>query len=326
MHVRIVSLTFLLIAFTAFQQVYAQVRLHSEDLLRFYQAFDSVLTTPDTAKQTAIIQRLYVDKAGQGLREFMELRGGTAPKWRAYIADNKEALAKKRPYILSVLNQEAELFRKLAQFKKIYPDFREGDVYFCVGIGNSGGTIRDRTVYIGTEVAASERSNWAIPLVVHEFVHTQQWMQRHYNELVGNEKMLQEYERTHTQLLGQCIVEGMAEFVSELALGQRLAEIHPDGYIAYGLKHEKNVWDAFRKDMYKGQNEGGWLYAEREINGTKMRDLGYAVGYLICKSYYDKARDKKQALNYMIGLDLTDDNARNFLRLSGYEAKPKADN
>ncbi|AQG82194.1 hypothetical protein [Spirosoma montaniterrae] len=307
-------------------EIRAQVRLHTEDLSRFYQAFDSVMTTTDTAKQTAIIQQLYVDKASQGLRTFMELRGGTAPKWRVYIAENKEALIKKRPYILSVLNQEAELFRKLIQFKKIYPDFREGDVYFCVGIGNSGGTIRGRTVYIGTEVAASERPNWAIPLVLHEFVHTQQWVQRHINELMGSEKLAEEYGRMHKQLLEQCIGEGMAEFVSELVLGQRLAELSPDGYIAYSLKHEKSVWDAFQKEMYKNYNwNDGWLYNEKAINGTKVRDLGYAVGYQICKSYYDKAHDKKQALNYMIGLNLTDENARNFLRQSGYETKKKAD-
>lgn len=324
MNQRIALLSFLLLIVTLCPS-HAQVRLHSEDLPRFYQAFDSVLTTADTAEQTAIIQRLYVNKASQGLREFMELRGGTAPKWRAYIAENKEALLRKRPYILSVLNQETDLFRKLAQFKKIYPDFRDGDVYFCVGVGNSGGTIRDRTVYIGTELPANEAPNWAIPLVVHEFVHTQQWTQRNYNRLVANETLAKEFERTHKQLLGQCIMEGMAEFVSELVLGQRLADIHPDGYIAYGQKHEKSVWDAFQRDMYRDMSYGGWLYGEHAINGTRVRDLGYAVGYQICKTYYDKARDKKQALNYMIGLDLTDDNARKFLQQSGYKVKPKAD-
>ena len=57
----------------------AQITLHTDDLPRFYQAFDSVMTTTDTAQQAAFIQKLYVDKASKGLKEFMVLRGGTPP-------------------------------------------------------------------------------------------------------------------------------------------------------------------------------------------------------------------------------------------------------
>jgi hypothetical protein len=61
----------------------------------------------------------------------------------------------------------------------------------------------------------------------------------------------------------------------------------------------------------------GWLYAEREISGKRCRDLGYFVGYRICKSFYDKSGDKKQALAHMIGLNLTDENASAFLAFIG---------
>lgn len=56
--------------------VFSQIRLHTDDPPRFYQAMDSVLTTSDTTQQEAFIQRLYVDKASTGLKELMELRGG----------------------------------------------------------------------------------------------------------------------------------------------------------------------------------------------------------------------------------------------------------
>lgn len=32
-------------------------------------------------------------------------------------------------------------------------------------------------------------------------------------------------------------------------------------------------------------------------------DLGYFVGYAICKSYYEHATDKVKAIDYMINLD-----------------------
>ncbi len=297
----------------------AQVNLHTEDLPRFYEAFDSVQTTSDTAKQRRFIQQLYVDKASAGLNEFMLLRGGTTQEWRKYIEANKSDLIKKRPQILSVLTQKPAILKKISLFKKYYPDFRDGDVYFCVGIGNSGGTIRDKTVYIGTEVAASAQPNWSVYLVLHEFAHTQQYEQRHFNELASDSTLGKEYGEVHKNLLGQCLKEGMADFVAELLLGQRLDQLRPDGYIAFGLKHEQRIWTAFRKEMNQGFDwERGWLYNVRKIDGEEGRDLGYFVGYQICKRYYEKARDKKKALAYMLGLDLTDEQAKNFLLASGY--------
>ena len=199
-------------------------------------------------------------------------------------------------------------------------------MYFCVGIGNSGGTIRDNTVYIGTELAASAKPNWSVYLVLHEFTHTQQYLQRTFTKLTENEALWKEYEATHKNLLGQCLTEGMADFVAELVLGQRLDQLNPDGYIAFGLKHEPEIWDAFRKDMYIPLPSGvekGWLYAQKEIDGQRISDLGYFMGYQICKSYYEKAKDKKKALNYLIGLNLTDDNAKKLLLDSGYDG-PKS--
>ncbi|MBC3788825.1 hypothetical protein [Spirosoma utsteinense] len=301
-----------------------QVKLHTEDLPHFYEAFDSVMTTKDTLKQADFVQKLYVDKASVGLKEFMELRGGSTQTWRKFIEDNKSSLIEKRPWILSVLSQETEIRNRIALFKKYYPDFRDGDIYFCVGIGNSGGTIRDRTVYIGTEVAAGSTPNWAVYLVLHEFAHTQQWVQRNINSLNQNEKLGQEYERTHQNLLGKCLEEGMADFVAELVLGQQLSVVNPDGYIAFGLKHEQTIWIQYQKEMnQKFDYDKGWLYAEKTIDDKRMKDLGYFVGYQICKSFYNKVKDKKQALNYMLGLNLTDENSKNFLLLSRYKVQRK---
>lgn len=302
----------------------AQITLHTDDLPRFYQAFDSVMTTTDTAKQAAFIQKLYVEKASKGLKEFMVLRGGNTAKWRAFIENNKTALIKKRPWILSVLNQEAEIVKRISLFKKIYPAFRDGDIYFCVGINNSGGTIEDRTVYIGTEVAANDNPNWAVPLVLHEFVHTQQWTQRNINRLRQSDQLEKEYMASHKQLLGKCLEEGMADFIAELVNEQPLATINPEGHTAFGLKHEQGIWDAFQKEMYLDFDwKGGWLYAQREIEGQQVSDLGYFMGYQICKRYYQKAKDKQQAIRYMLALNLTDANAKSFFLASGYGSQKK---
>ena len=135
-----------------------------------------------------------------------------------------------------------------------------------------------------------------------------------------DEQAAQAYMSSHKSLLSQCLVEGMADFVSELVLGQRLADRFPDGHIAFGEKYEAEIWQEFQKDMYRDIGSSkGWLYAEKEIAGKSCRDLGYFVGYKICKRFYDKAKDKKQALAQMIELNLSDENAKEFLLQSHYK-------
>jgi len=301
------------------QSTTAQINLHTEDLPRFYQAFDSVLTTIDSVKQIDFVNKLYVEKASKGLRKFMELRGGNSNEWRKFILKEKQILIEKRPWIMSVLKQQPLIEKKINRYKKLYPNFREGDIYFCVGINNSGGTINDRTVYIGTEVVSSNKPDWAVSIVLHEFTHTQQWTQRNIIRLKSSDTLVNEYMKTHNQLLGRCIEEGMADFVSELVNMESLAKTNPLGHTAFGLKNEKAIWTDFKKEMFLANDwKLGWLYNKREINGQKIDDLGYFVGHQICKSYYKNAKNKKQALKEMIELDLTDDNSREFLIQSGY--------
>lgn len=297
----------ILIAFSF--QSKAQYQVHTEDIFHFWEAYDSVQTTTDKAQQTAIIQKLYVDRGSEGLKEFMILRGGTAEKWQEMMANEKDKLVRIRPFTLSVLKQKAILDEKLAYFKQIYPNFKQGDVFFTMGIGNSGGTTQGSHVLIGCEVAANEKPDWAIALVLHEFVHTQQKMEKGYH------------------VLGQSILEGMADFVSELVNGQKLAEVNPNGHTGFGLRNNKAVWERFKEVMFSNdENYFGWLYGSPgvTIESINKVDMGYFIGYQICKSYYDKATDKSKALKEIIELDLNkneDEAARQFLLASGYVPK-----
>ena len=302
----------------------AQIKLHTEDLPRFYVAFDSVMTTTDSLKQVAFIQKLYLDKASSGLKTFMELREINALELQKMIQTKKQELIEKRPWIMSVLSQQPMIEQKIERFKKLYPDFRDGDIYFCVGKNNSGGTIEDKTVFIGTEVVASNKENWAVSTVLHEFTHTQQWTQKNIIRLKSSEFLVKEYMANHTHLLGRCLEEGMADFVAELSYGESLAITNPSGHTAFGLKNEPEIWRSFQKEMFlKFDGNGGWLYGKREFNGQKVSDVGYFVGHQICKSYYTKAKDKKQAIKEMLDLNFTDENAEKFLVSSGYVPKSK---
>jgi uncharacterized protein YjaZ len=127
-------------------------------------------------------------------------------------------------------------------------------------------------------------------IVVHELVHFQQ-----------------NYAKDMT-LLNQCLREGAADFICELVTGS-----HANQYFyGYGDAHEKELWEAFKQVM-GGTKWEGWLYGSSKKEG-RPNDLGYWMGYKICKAYYDKAADKKQAIAEILNIK----DAKQFLEASGY--------
>ena len=283
----------------------AQIEVVTSDITNFWTTFDSVQTTPDTAKQAAFIQKYYLDKASFGLKYTIEFTEKKASDWVGFIDDSREKLQRIRPYTLFILAQKPLLDKKIAYFKELYPDFKKGNIYFVIGTGIFGGRVSEGQLIIGAEVEANENPDWPIGIVLHEFVHTQQFPPK------------------RLALLGNTIMEGMADFIAEVVNQQDLALTYPNRHTAFGNKNEKAVWAEFKK--YVGSSEDfkffDWLYGStgRTINEVNMRDLGYFLGYKICKSYYEKATDKKAAIKEILAFDgSTDENAKAFLIKSDY--------
>ncbi len=309
---KIILFTFLALATFTTQ---AQTVIHTEDITNFWQAFDSTQNTNNKEKQIYFIQKYYLDKATVGLKyttkpTYLEGQNAyNAQNWFTYISENKEKLIRIRPYTLDNLeNQKKILQTKFGYFKELYPDFNRLDVYFVIGIGDFGGQANEKNVVIAAEVMAKDTPDWGISMVLHEFVHTLQALR--------NDALLQ-----HT------ILEGMADFVAELANQKSLTETYPGGYIEFGNKNEKAVWNEYKKYIYSSETNGkffDWLYGSkgREINETQVKDLGYFMGYTFCKAYYKNATNKKLALKEIIEWDLsTSEKAREFLLKSGYVPK-----
>jgi hypothetical protein len=296
--IKLISLALLM----SFSSLQAQIEVITSDINNFWTAFDSVQTTNDTAKQKEFIQKLYLDKATFGLKYAIEFQPATALSWLEMIKDDKAKLLRIRPFTLSVLSQKAMIDAKLERFKALYPDFKKGNIYIIIGTGMFGGRVSEENVIIGAEVKANDKADWAVPIVLHEFVHTQQ-------------------TPADVSLLANTIMEGMADFIAELVYQKDFAEVYPNDYIDFGNKNEKAVWTEFKK--YMGSSEKykffDWVYGTkgRVINGKRMNDLGYFLGYKICKAYYAQAADKTKALKEMIEMDLN----KAFLLKSGYVSK-----
>lgn len=114
------------------------------------------------------------------------------------------------------------------------------------------------------------------------------------------------------RLLMQSIHEGSADFLAEKVAGATINQhLH-----RYGDEQEQEIWNAFRKDMYRN-DFSNWLYQGNSMEGEAPADLGYYVGYKICESYYVEGKDKKSALREMVKIG----NHKRFLKRSKYAEK-----
>lgn len=288
-----------------------QTTIYTKDIENFYQAFDSVQTTNNNQKQIDFVQKIYLDNGTLGIKYAIDnsVDGGkkaTAKNWADLMQNAKENLIRIRPYLSSLPSQASILNSRFKYFKEQYPNFKNGNVYFFVGLGMFGGRPVDNNVFVGSELYANEKSDWGVYVVIHEFVHTLQ-------------------NRSNDALLAHCLNEGACDFITEVISQKNPSETFPtaNNYIDFGYKNEKAIWTEFKK--FIKSNEKGkffdWLYGNkgRNINDAQVKDLGYFIGYKICKAYYDKSIDKKLAIKEIIEMDVsTDEKARTFLLKSGY--------
>ncbi|WP_019990290.1 DUF2268 domain-containing putative Zn-dependent protease [Rudanella lutea] len=282
---------------------FGQTKVYTQDVTNFFAAFDSINKQPDTAKQLTILQKLYIDRASDGLKDFIALGGGNPSKWLNYITYNRGYLTKMRPFIENVSTQIPTIQAKLAKIKQMYPACKDGSIYFIIGCGTVGGSPNKQTnnLLLGAEVLASANSEWAIPAVIHEFIHLQQ-------------------KDGNGQLLTQTINEGVAEFLSEVFFEKELAVNGFSTHLTFGSQNEDKVWKAFKTEMFVINNGFlGWLYGSKSFSGRQIQDLGYFIGYTICKSYFEKTDDKQLAIRNLLELDLaSNEKIRQFVLQSGY--------
>ncbi|ANH80818.1 hypothetical protein A8C56_07350 [Niabella ginsenosidivorans] len=135
-------------------------------------------------------------------------------------------------------------------------------------------------------VFAHNSLNSIVRLNIHEYVHTQQKI------------------NNSIQLLNQVIKEGSCDFITELVLGRPLQT----NYISFGNLHSDKIKKKFKQEMFLNlEFEGNWLY--NGIQRGDSSDLGYYIGYEICKSYYNNSSDKTKAIKDIIELNYSDDKA-----------------
>lgn len=332
-----IALCFVICALSVFAQTAKvnddpkKAKFVTSDIDNFWRAFDLAAKETDRERKIAIYQAEYLDKGSVGLKDFVRLRIKSAKDLTETVESLPRFYASVRASSLRVREMEKQMRKAFVKFKKIYPEAVFPDVYFVIGITNTGGTASNNGLLVGTELYGltgqtprdeffeafrkrapkdldekqlRERAERLLnimlkpienvtPLVAHESCH--------FN---------QKYAALDT-LLAKSVQEGACDFIAEKTAGETL-NIQQK---IYGDRHETELWKEFEAQM-SGTDYKNWMY-NGITSGARPPDLGYYMGYKISHAYYRNAKDKRQAIKDI--LETKDFKA--FLEKSRYREK-----
>ncbi len=280
--------------------------IQTEDIGRFWTAFDSLATARSHADSVDVIQRLYIDHASENFIAFIKARNFTAEEYVSVIRRTPKFWASIRPLTERIAGRAAEIEAILDTMAVILPGFQRPDVCFAIGCLRTGGTTSRGLILVGAEIAAadstvdkSEMNAWLqgilgqtgdiVAMVAHEAVHTRQrgFPFDEFFSLLKHKRL---------SLLNQSIGEGAADFIPNRFLGLTInAPLH-----AYGEAHHAELWCAFSDAIDTSRFEyGDWLYGGSRTSG-RPADLGYYIGCRISEAFYDGASNKTRALKTLL--------------------------
>ncbi|HVT38617.1 MAG TPA: DUF2268 domain-containing putative Zn-dependent protease [Gemmatimonadaceae bacterium] len=280
----------------------------TSDIRNFWNAYD--MAEKDPANRLAIYKREYIDRGSVGLQDYFYFKVSSVKAFVDGHDRRPRFYAAIRKNTLSIDDRISQFRESLVKLKAIYPGATFPNTYFLIGSFSSGGTTSDHGLLLGIdqgvrtpdipvdELTLWEQNNFTpierIPrLIAHELVHFQQDSLRR--------------ERT---LLCAALVEGMADFIGELISGATAnPRIHQ-----FARGKERQILMDFAKEMFDDRARN-WIANSDQETADKPADLGYWVGYVISKGYYNRAADKNQAVWDMLHIK----DYRAFLKASGVE-------
>jgi hypothetical protein len=297
--------------------------IETSDIPLFWHVYDKVILMKDSVEAVRLIQEEYINKGSAGLSSIRNFNVFESKDLYHTIKTQQVYLNSIRQATIDIKNQYAGYEAIFDNFKKIYPLYSYPKVFCTIGNMLIGGfNSDDSNVIVGVELAAGTKSaktealndylkvftqgNPGIRyLLTHEIVHTQQTHGYQQN----------------MNLTGICIMEGSADFIADLLLKRK----NSMPYSLYGRKYNNVIKRSFIKDKLESDQSifNKWIYnTALYVSGemTTRPDLGYYIGYKICESYYNKAKNKNQAITDILQINYDDKRSvMRFYDTSGYE-------
>jgi hypothetical protein len=305
----------LLVAGKAAAQTRASIpdsaRILYSDIPNFWQAYDRLTPVLTRADSIAIINQEYLGRGSAGLNGYLETHLKKADNLLFALGLLPKYIAAVRANTLRLRSQEYLIRAALRRVEAFYPPATYPDIYFVIAGFTSQGTVSRGNVVLAAEMVTADSTTprtelppflrnvdltgGVLPcILVHELMHAQQ------NYVADR------------SLLAQVLVEGVADFITQKAIGcvQTAAATY-----AWGETHERELWQQFAQEM-AGTDYSKWLY-----NGNTIKDrpdqLGYWMGYQIAEAYYERAQDKRQAIHDLLNIR----DYRALLDASGYATR-----
>lgn len=267
------------------------------DLNHFIDAYKEFSRNTDTIQ---VLQTLYFERGSDGLKEYVRRHQLTPERLKEAIRENPERYAL-LPGFVSKIAEVQELYPLiLNDFHKVVPNSIYPPTYLIVGANRGIGQASMMGQLI-TVTRIIDNKDKMKKIMVHELAHFQQAM------AMGGQKYAELYA-SPDNMPGMCLREGGAEFVTSQVLG----DITQIAALEYLEKDESRLKEQFLTDS-KAQNKDFWFWPSLE-HETYTKLLGYAIGYKICKQYYDEAPDKTAALMDILKME----DAEIFLKSSHY--------
>ncbi|MDR2236841.1 MAG: Ig-like domain-containing protein [Chryseobacterium sp.] len=297
-----------LVVLIGFQYSDAQ-KIFNTDITNFWTAYDSIRKNENNKGET--LDRLFLNNKTEGLKAFMEIKKFGKEDYLNVIEKYPQFWNSIRANTLIDPEKTKTIQKAFKKLEKIYPNNSKGNIYYTIGALKSGGTTHHEDLLLGVEkivgdknTVVSEFDNESArkmflftnpsqleQVTVHEFIHTFQ-------------------KNGEINVLSKAIKEGSCDFIAELALNKKFTA----QYLDYGFRNYEKVRADFKSEMFS-QKLDNWFY-----NGNAQNpDLGYFVGYVISKKYYENAADKKAAVKNIIELDFNSETeVLQFLAKSDY--------
>ncbi len=267
------------------------------DLLHFMDAYKALETNNDTIQ---VLQTLYFERGSEGLKEFINRHQLTPELLKDAMQADPERYALIPDFVGNITEIEALYADLMKRYHQVLPNTVFAPTYLLVG-ANRGIGQASQVGQLVTIMRVVDDRNKMQKLITHELTHFQQVM------AMGGPKYISLYSAPNN-MLGICLREGGAEFFTSLVLG----EITQDKALEYIEKNETQLKKQFLSDL-ETQNQEFWLWASIDQN-SYPKLLGYAMGYEICKEYYENSDDKSTALQDILKME----DAEGFLKSSGY--------
>lgn len=274
-----------------------EAKLIYSDLVNFTEAYAELTNATDTIQ---VLQTLYFDRGSDGLKEFINRHQLTPELLKDALKESPKDYAMIPGFVQDIGEVEEQFRSLMIDYGKVMPDAMFAPSYLLVG-ANRGIGQASMVGQLITLTRVVDDMDTLKKLITHELSHFQQAM------TMGGQKYVSLYSASDN-MLGLCLREGGAEFITYLVLG----EITQTKALEYLENDEDNLKEKFREDL-KTQKKDFWLWASIEQN-SHPKLLGYAMGYKICEQYYGSSSDKNQALQDI--LMMADDKA--FIESSGY--------